>query len=61
MLEGRETHEEGGFISPIFLGQKLVGEYCFILNLKQLNQIEEYKKLKIETCAARYVHGKIIN
>ena len=42
------AHENGEYISPIFLRQKPDGTHRLILNLKILNQYTEYKHFKIE-------------
>lgn len=42
-------HEEGEFISPIFLRSKKDGSYRTILNLKQLNEFVEYQHFKMDT------------
>ena len=41
-------HEQGGFISPIFLRDKNDGSHCLILNLKGLNKYLEYKYFKMQ-------------
>ena len=41
--------EQGEIVSPIFVRVKPDGGYRLILNLKKLNEKEEYKKFKMET------------
>ena len=43
------VHEEGEFISSIFVRLKKDGSYCMILNLKSLNQYVEYHHFKLDT------------
>ena len=43
------AHEEGEFISPIFLRSKADGTNQMILNLKNLNQALDYNHFKMET------------
>ena len=43
------VHEEGGFISPIFLRPKKDGSYLMILNLKSLNQYVSYHHFRMDT------------
>ena len=43
------THEEGEFISTIFLRSKKDGKYRTILNLKQFNEFVQYKHFKMDT------------
>ena len=45
-------HENGEFISPIFLTAKNDGGYRLILNLKKLNSTIEKKKFKMQTLAS---------
>jgi hypothetical protein len=45
----KSVHEEGEFISPMFLREKSDGGFRLILNLKKLNQVAEYKKFKMDT------------
>ena len=42
-------HEQGEFISPIFLRDKNDGSHRLILNLKGLNKYLEYKHFKMQT------------
>ena len=42
-------HEAGEYTSTIFVTEKSDGGYRFILNLKKLNKLAEYKKFKMET------------
>ena len=42
-------HEEGEFISPIFICPKKNGKYRFILNLKNLNKYVSYQHFKMDT------------
>jgi len=42
-------HDEGEFISPIFICPKKNGRYRFILNLKNLNKYVSYKHFKMDT------------
>ena len=42
-------HEEGEYISPIFLSPKKDGGYRLILNLKNLNNYVQYSHFKMET------------
>ena len=42
-------HEQGEFISPIFLRDKNGGSHRLILNLKGLNKYLEYKHFKVQT------------
>ncbi len=46
------THEEGEFISPIFVRPKDDGAYRLILNLKKLNEHTEYIHFKMDTLAS---------
>ena len=46
------SHEEGEFISPIFVRKKADGGYRLILNLKVLNKTVVYKKFKMETISS---------
>ena len=39
----------GQFISPIFTRPKKDGEYCMILNLKELNKSIKYYHFKLDT------------
>ena len=41
-------HEQGEFISPIFLRDKNDGSHRLILNLKGLNKYLEYKHFKLQ-------------
>lgn len=44
------SHEEGEYISPVFLRPKSDGDgYRMILNLKKLNQVSEYHHFKMDT------------
>ena len=43
------SHEEGEFLSNVFLRKKKNGKYRMILNLKQLNEEVEYHHFKMET------------
>ena len=43
------VHEEGEFISSIFVRPKKDGSYRMILNLKSLNQYVEYHHFKLDT------------
>ena len=43
------THENGEFISPIFVRPKSDGGFRLILNLKRLNEVAPYNKFKMET------------
>ncbi len=43
------THEDGEFISTIFLRGKKDGTYRTILNLKQFNEFVQYKHFKMDT------------
>ena len=43
------AHEEGGFISPMFLRSKLNGTNRGILNNKSFNKTLEYNHFKMET------------
>ena len=46
----KETHhEDGGFISPIFVTPKKDGSYRLILNLKDLNQYIKYNDCKMHS------------
>ena len=42
-------HDQGEFISPIFLRDKNDGSHRLILNLKGLNKYLEYKHFKMQT------------
>ena len=42
-------HEQGEFISPIFLREKRDGSFRLILDLKNLDQYVEYNHFKMET------------
>ena len=43
------VHEEGEFISNVFLRPKKTGGFRMILNLKKLNKFIRYNKFKMET------------
>ena len=45
----QSVHEEGEFISNVFLRPKKTGGYRMILNLKKLNKYARYNKFKMET------------
>ena len=45
----RSMHEQGEFISPIFLRAKPDGTHRVILNLKEFNQFVEYHHFKMDT------------
>ena len=45
----RSYHEEGEFISPIFLRPKSDGAFRMILNLKKLNEVSEKQHFKMDT------------
>ena len=46
------NHEQGEFISPIFLTPKSDGGYRMILNLKRLNETIDKKKFKMQTLSS---------
>ena len=43
------SHEQGEFISPIFLRSKKDGSFRMVLNLKQLNKFVVYQHFKMDT------------
>lgn len=45
----RSCHEEGEFISPIFLRPKNDGKFRMILNLRKLNEVSEKQHFKMDT------------
>ena len=48
------VHEEGEFISTIFLHSKKDGSYRTILNLKQFNEFVQYRHFKMDTLRYSY-------